>query len=135
MAEKTASNSKHRHVLRTMFLLSAAVGIAIVAAVTLLNRSLPGEPPAFSPSAGLFVVLGGLLGFAAVMAFYMRRTDEHDMIANLWGLSIGYLFFAGTAPVWWMLHHSGLVGPVNFWAVYIASALVASGVWGWMRFR
>lgn len=135
MAEKPAPNGKHRHALRNAFLLSGAVAVAISAAVTLLNHSPAGQPPAFSPVAGVLLVIGGLLGFSAVSAVYMKRTDEHDLLANLWGLSVGYLFFACAVPIWWTLNHSGLAGPVNFWTLYVFSALISGVVWGWRRFR
>lgn len=135
MDEKFASKDKRRHPLRDLFLTAGVVGVAVIAAVTLLNRNPPGQEPGFSPVAGIAIIIGGLIGYVALTVFYMKRTDEHDMNANLWGLSYGYLFFAGAAPAWWMLNHSGLAEPVDFWALYIISALVSASVWSWLRFR
>jgi hypothetical protein len=135
MAEKRGSRASHRHALRDVFILSGGFAVIISVAVTLLNHNPPGQEPAFSPLAGGLIVLAGLIGFVALTLFYMKRTDEHDMSANLWGGLYGWLFIMGAGPVWWMLHHSGLAGPVNLWALYFVSALVAAGVWGWLRFR
>ncbi len=135
MAEKPSGSPKNRHALRNVSLMSGGLAVAIVVAMTLLNHNPPGAPPAFTPVAGVLMAIGGLIAFIALTILYMKRTDEHDVTANLWGLSMGCLFFVGAGPVWWILNHSGLVGPVNFWAIYFISAVVAAGVWAWFRFR
>jgi len=92
-------------------------------------------PPAFSPAAGLLIAAAALIGFVAVTYVYIKRTDEHDLLANLWALSLGSLFFVIAAPIWWILNHSGLIGPINFWTLYYINVLIAGLVWGWLRFR
>lgn len=83
MAEKPAPGGKHRHALRDTFLMTGSASAVIAAAVTMLNQSPPRQEPGFSPMMGIAIVIGGLIGLAALMVFCMKRTDEHAMTANL----------------------------------------------------
>jgi hypothetical protein len=135
MAKQSESHEKRRHALRNFMLTSIGAGVVIVAAVTLLNQSPPGQPPVLSATAGLLITAVALIGFVVPTFLYMKRTDEHDLLANLWGITLGWLFFTIAAPAWWLLNRSGLVGPVDFWTIYVINALVAGAGWLWHRFR
>ncbi len=134
MAERPAAADKRRNALRNSLLQTIPITIAIVTAATLLNQSVPGQPPVYSPvSAVLLLVLGIIAVVPTVL--YIKRTDEHDLLANLWGLTLAWLFMAFAGPAWWVFNRAGLIGPVDFWTLFFSSALVATLAWGWLRFR
>jgi len=133
MGEKPRPGS--RHALRNYMLLSIAGGVALVAALIGLNQNPTGQPMSFSPLAGLLILAIGLVTFVLATMRYVKRTDEHDLMANLWGLSLGWLAMVVMGASWWVLHHSGLAGPVDSWPILITSSLVAGAGWAWLRFR
>ncbi len=135
MADQAGSSDKRRHALRNVYLETGGLAVLIAAAATFLNERPRGEPPAYSPAIGILVVIIGLVGISVVTFRYLKRTDEHDLLANLWGLTYGYMFLLFAGPAWWMLNHSGVVGPIDFWMIYFGSAVVAAVAWAWYRFR
>jgi len=134
LAEKAAFGGG-RHALRNMSLALGGLGAILVIALSLLNEAPTGAPRNFSPISGILIVAVGSIGFLAFVGHYLKRTDEHDLSANLWSFSWAWLTFAVIAPAWWVLNHSGLVGAVNFWAVFAISTIVSGIVWAWLRLR
>ena len=78
-----------RHALRNYFAASIGFGVITLAALFHFNQNPPGQPPAFPPLVGILIVVLGLIAFVGATYRYVKRTDEHDVMANLWGLSLG----------------------------------------------
>lgn len=135
LAENAAFGGGRRHALRNMSLAGVGLAVLLVLALSVFNEAPIGAPRNFSPLSGILIVAVGSIGFLAFVGHYLKRTDEHDLSANLWSFSWAWLTFSVIAPAWWVLNHSGLAGPVNFWAVFGISAVVSGIVWAWLRLR
>jgi hypothetical protein len=79
--------------------------------------------------AGMTVLTGG---FAA---WYLARTDEHGLSANLWSMAWGWIGTVLLTVNWAMLHEAGLVPPPQAVYIILASAVPVLAVWAWLRFR
>jgi hypothetical protein len=87
--------------------------------------------------------LAGVIAFcvaitAAVVGssiWYLARTDEHDLHANLWGLSWAWIASAVATVDWAVLHEAGQAPPPDPIMILLGSAAVAGLGWLWLRFR
>ncbi len=86
---------------------------------------------------------GGAMAFCAAMTsfvagsfwWYFTRTDEHDLHANLWSLSLAWIGGALVTIDWSILHFAGAAPRPDAMIILLVSAVVAVAGWGWLRFR
>lgn len=122
-----------RHALRNYLLVSTVVAVVVGVMFGLLNQTPQGRIPTFSPLSGTALSIVLLAIVPVPIIWYLHRTDEHDLRANLWGFTTGAITFMTMLPVWWLLNRSGLLVPPNVWLCYTASAVASGGAWIWLR--
>jgi hypothetical protein len=83
-------------------------------------------------------VLVLLLVFIVTMFLYHRTIDAHEEHAYLWASTGGFYFLAAALPTAWLLERGGLVGLFGLGAAMIlllASCMVQTLLWAWLKFR
>jgi hypothetical protein len=113
------------------------IGAFVVTGLVLLARFagvLP-MPQDMSPTAIVVfcvVISSAVIGFSF---WYLTRTDEHDLHANLWSMTWAWIASAVITVDWAALHIAGLLPPPDAVTILLATAAVAGSAWVWLRFR
>jgi hypothetical protein len=127
--QKTMSRNK---VMKTAWLATAVLSAVLIAAR--LSGILPMANE--MSAAGVIVLCVALTTVTAGFAgWYLRRTDEHDLHANLWSMSCAWIASVLITVNWGVLYIGKLAPMPNALAIILASAAVAIIIWIWLRFR
>jgi hypothetical protein len=131
MAEQSKAIPASSVMKRTMigsFLLIAATVLARIAGVLPMPQDQP-------PIIVIIFCTTMTLAMLWMVGWYMRRTDEHDLHANLWSMMWAWVANALITINWVILQAAGIIGAPDAMHILLASAAVAALVWAWLRFR
>lgn len=124
-----------RKAFRNSVLGFTALAIALRLALGTFNKSnIPGER-IYDPVVGIMIAAIAIIAFFTIVYYHFTRTDEHDLIANLWACTMGFLTFGIMMPMWGILHDSGVLGPANPKAAFGIGLTVCCVAWAWHKFR
>jgi hypothetical protein len=106
-------------------------------AILLLARFAGILPIASDMTPTVAVAFCTVMTLAIFCAFdwYLRRTDEHDLHANLWSMAWAWISGALITIDWSILHIAKVAPPVDAMIILITSSAVAAVAWAWLRFR
>lgn len=115
-------------------MLQASFGLAVI---MLLGRFAGIIPTAaeMSPAGAIFTCAVLSIFLIGLFGWYLARTDEHDLHANLWSMAWAWIGGALLAVNWTILHIAGVAPRADAGAIFLASAVLAMVVWLWLRFR
>lgn len=88
-----------------------------------------------SGPAAIAIVAAYALAMVIGTSLFVRVIDEVELLDNLWGSAAGFYAYVILFPAWWLLAATGVAPPVDHWLVFIASSLVATGIYGWRKWR
>lgn len=113
-----------------------------IASFTLLVLLVGGRVTGLLPPANQMTPAGAIALCAAFTVlvgggsvWYLVRTDEHDLNANLWSMTWGWIVASLVTLNWAVLHIAGLLVAPEPIAILLASSAVVLAVWLWLRFR
>ncbi len=113
-----------------------------VAALILLAVLVGARATGILPTANELSPAGAIALCAAFTAlvgggsvWYLARTDEHDLNANLWAMAWGWLASSLVTLNWAVLHIAGLVPVPDSIAILMVGTVVVLVIWLWLRFR
>lgn len=113
------------------------VGSFVLTAVLILARAtgiLP-MPQDMAPAGAIALCAGLTILLAGTSAWYLARTDEHDLHANLWSMTWAWIAGALITIDWAILHAARLAPAPDAMAILLVSAGLMVAVWVWLRFR
>jgi len=133
----TPREGRNRVVKVVAGLLGAAISLVLV-----LHHGGPASSPLalfdgpLSPAAAIVLaLLVGVLTPALSIYWHLRVIDEQEAAAyNKGALIAMYVFWVG-APVWWLLWRGGLVAAPDGVLIYVATAVIATVIWFWAKYR
>ena len=133
----TPREGRYRLVMVLAGLLGGAIGLILM----LQDDALGGTPLSLlnGPlSPGVAIVLALLVGVllpALSIYWHVRAIDEQEAAAyNKGALFAMYAYWVG-APVWWLLWRGGLVAAPDGVLIYVATAVIATVIWFWAKYR
>jgi hypothetical protein len=71
----------------------------------------------------------------AGFSWYLGRTDEHDLHANLWSMVWAWISGALITINWSILSIAKVAPPADAMIILMTSSAVAAVAWAWLRFR
>jgi hypothetical protein len=126
---------------RMVMILAGVLGGAIGLILALQDDTLTGTPLSLlnGPlSPGIAIALALLVGVllpALSIYWHLRAIDEQEAAAyNKGALFAMYAYWVG-APVWWLLWRGGLVAAPDGVLIYLATAVIATVTWFWVKYR
>ncbi len=126
---------------RLVMILAALLGGAISLTLALQNDTLTGNPlelldGPLSPGVAIaLALLVGVLLPALSLYWHLHAIDEQEAAAyNKGALFAMYAYWVG-APVWWLLWRGGLVAAPDGVLIYVATAVIATVIWFWAKYR
>ena len=132
--EKVASGSSRR-ALRNFGIQVIALAVVMGFAKRILNKSnVPGER-IYDPIAGIALASITAIASIVILYLYFKRTEEHDLIAQLWALAWGFLSLVIIKSTWQLLHESSVLGPMNEGIAFGISMTIGCVVWVWHKYR
>lgn len=134
--ERAMTESRHA-IPRSSVVKVAFAGSFVLTAVLVLARMagvLP-MPQDMSPAGAIALCAGLTVLLAVTSVWYLARTDEHDLHANLWSMTWAWIAGALIAIDWAILHAARLAPTPDAMAILLVSAGVMVVVWLWLRFR
>ena len=133
----TPREGRYRLAMALAGLLGAAIGLILV----LQDNTLTGNPLSLlggplSPGVAIaLALLVGVLLPALSIYWHVRAIDEQEAAAyNKGALFAMYAYWVG-APVWWLLWRGGLVAAPDGVLIYVATAVIATVIWFWGKYR
>jgi len=133
----TPREGRYRMVMILAGLLGGAIGLILA----LQDGTLTGTPFSLldgplSPSVAIaLALLVGVLLPALSLYWHLRAIDEQEAAAyNKGALFAMYAYWVG-APVWWLLWRGGLVAAPDGVLIYVATAVIATAIWFWAKYR
>lgn len=127
--QKTVPRNK---VLRTSWALTAIFGAILIAAR--LTGILPMANEMSAPGVITLCVFVTAVTMG-IAGWYLSRTDEHDLHANLWSMTWAWIASALITVNWGVLYVGKLAPVPNALTILLASTAIAAIIWVWMRFR
>jgi hypothetical protein len=133
----TPREGRNRLVMVLAGLLGAAISLVLV-----LHHGGPADNPLalfdgpLSPAVAIVLALVvGVLVPALSIYWHLRVIDEQEAAAyNKGALIAMYAFWIG-APVWWLLWKGGLTPAPDGVLIYVTTAVIATIVWFWAKYR
>lgn len=126
---------------RLTMAIAGALG-AVISLVLVLHHDTPASSPLasldgpLSPAIAIVLaVLVGVLTPALSIYWYLRVVDEQEAAAYDKGALIAIHAFWVGAPLWWLLWRGGLVAAPDGVLIYLATAVIATVVWFWGKYR
>lgn len=122
------ANGAMKATLKGAFALMAILVLARMAGILPMPRNM-------SPAGVIAFCVAMTSAIFAVAGWYLKRTDEHDLHANV--RSMAWAWFAGAVMTidWAILHEAGVAPRPDAMLILVASAVLAAGTWLWLRFR
>jgi hypothetical protein len=131
MAEQKESLPQGR-AMKLMLLGSVLFGGTIL--IGRITGIMP-HPSQMSPAAAAALCLAITLAALFGGGWYLKRTDEHDLHANLWSIVWGWVSVSLITINWHILYIAKAAPLPDPMATLLVSTLVALGAWLWLRFR
>jgi hypothetical protein len=126
---------------RVAMAVAGLLGAAISLVLVLHHRGPASSPLALfdgplSPAVAIVLALVvGVVIPALSIYWHLRVIDEQEAAAyNKGALIAMYVFWIG-APVWWLLWKGGLVPAPDGVLIYAITAIVATIIWLWAKYR
>lgn len=135
MEEKMADQKTgvpRNHAMKVMTL--SSLGLVAVLLLARFAGILPIASDMSQTGATVFcaaMTLAVLGGFG----WYLRRTDEHDLHANLWSMAWAWIIGALITIDWSILHIAKVAPRPDAMIILLISSAVAAVTWCWLRFR
>jgi len=133
----TPRENRNRLVRVVAGLLGAVIGLVLV-----LHHDTPASSPLalldgpLSPVIAIVLaLLVGVLTPALSLYWYLRVVDEQEAAAYDKGALVAIHAFWVGAPVWWLLWRGGLVAAPDGVLIYVATAVIATVIWFWAKYR
>jgi hypothetical protein len=131
MAEQKDSLPQGR-AMKLMLLGSFLFGATIIIGrVTGIMPALSEMSPASAIGLCAVLTLSVLVGGG----WYLKRTDEHDLHANLWSILWGWVSVSLITLNWHMLYVAKAAPIPDAMVTLLISAIVSLLAWLWLRFR
>lgn len=127
----------NRNVMIAACVLGGLTGALLVAALEFgeSDGSVFSDSPIPQFAAIGLAILFGVVGPALTWYWHQRVVDEQEADAYRIGALFGMYTFWLAAPVWWLLWRGGMLPAPDGITLYMATIIVASGVWFWKKYR
>jgi len=131
MTEKQKNMPRNRAVTLVATVAGVLLGILLLAQAT---GVLPTADAMSPPVAIGFCALASVI-VLGLSIWYFARTDEHDLHANLWAMTWGWIATVLLGANWVILHGARLAPPPHMMVALLVDGAVSVIVWLWMRYR
>jgi hypothetical protein len=131
MAEQNKSLPQGRAMKMMLF------GSALFGGTILIGR-ITGIMPALSemsPTGAMALCAVITIATLAGGGWYLKRTDEHDLHANLWSIMWGWVSVSLITFNWHILYMAKAAPMPDGMVTLLVSTIIALIAWAWLRFR
>ena len=112
----------------------ASLGLLAILVLARVTGILPIASD-MSPIGAIAFCTAMSLAILGSFGWYLRRTDEHDLHANLWSMVWAWISGALITIDWSILHIAKAAPRPDAMAILLVSTAVAAVIWLWLRFR